>query len=144
MILRHYRYREFRHLVSFPQIQPTLQRIRLQKRSNMPATLARSYKSIWHFAQHFESHPEDLSYVGADGLKRSLQGKLIKSSSKTYHYLMWDNELMSQFTENETFWDGTFESRPKIKNVGQFFTIMGMKHNTVSCNTHSGNFLKSN
>lgn len=45
---------------------------------------------------------------------------------------MYDEELMAEFKDNDTFWDGTFDSRPRIKNVGQFFTVMGEKAGVVS------------
>lgn len=79
-----------------------------------------------------EENPEELTLAGADGVKNEVKGKLIKSSSKTYHYLMYDEELMSEFKDNETYWDGTFDSRPRIKGVGQFFTVMGEKAGVVS------------
>lgn len=54
----------------------------------------------------------DLKLVSAEGVERSLTGKLITSSSRTHHYLMYDPELIEKFGECETFWDGTFDARP--------------------------------
>lgn len=117
---------------SYPEIQKTIQRARSKAQPTFNSSANRTYKSIWHFAKDVEEKPDILVSEGADGVKRHLTGELVKSSSKTYHFIMYDPELANEFTENETFWDGTFEVRPKIKNVGQFFTIMGLKNNVVS------------
>lgn len=77
-------------------------------------------------------HPEDLKITNDEGVELALKGELVKSSSKSYHYIMYDPELAAKFDEHETYWDGTFDFRPRIKKVGQFFTIMGMRANVVS------------
>ena len=58
---------------------------------------------------------------------------LLSSSSKSYHILFYDVELLKQFNEgNELFVDGTFDVRPSIKGLSQFLTIMCRKNNVVS------------
>lgn len=115
-----------------PELQKTIQRQRSAAKPTAGSKLPNRCKSIWHFARFMEENPQELVYEGKDGVKHELKGKLIKSSSKTYHYLMYDEKLMAEFTDNETFWDGTFDSRPRVKNVNQFFTIMGQKAGVVS------------
>lgn len=105
-----------------------------------------SYPSIWYSAQHVQDKDDLLKSVGPDGTERSLQSKPIQSSSKTYHLLLYDESLMSEFTENETFWDGAFDAKPRIKNLEQLFTLMGVKYGVVSaiCLSHWFNQVNAN
>lgn len=126
------RNKSFRAEAGFPQIQKTIQRKRAEAKPTAGSKLPRTFKSIWHFAKFIEENPEELVVQAEDGTKHALIAKLIRSSSKTYHFLMYDKELLEEFKDNDTFWDGTFDSRPRIKNVNQFFTIMGEKAGVVS------------
>lgn len=119
---------------SFAELQRSLQRKRSNAKPQCLSGLKNSYKSIWKFAKHCEEHPEDLKLVDEHGKEHGqLQGKLIKSSSRTYHYLMYDKELMEEFSEgNEVKLDGTFDTRPRVQGVGQLLTIMSKKFNVVS------------
>lgn len=113
-------------------MQRTLQRNRSKIKPTIESGLKSTYKSIWQFAKHMEDHPEDLVSEDVHGTKRQLEGKLIKSSSRTYHYLMYDKELMNEFKDGEEIYlDGTFDARPKIGGVGQVLTIMAKKYNVV-------------
>lgn len=118
--------------VSFPSVQRTSQRNRSNIKPDVESGLKRRYKSIWKFAKHMEDHPEDMISKDAEGNKRQLKGKLIRSSSKTYHFFMYDEELMNEFNDGEEIYlDGTFDARPKIDGVGQLLTIMAKKYNVV-------------
>lgn len=131
-LLHRYSNHKIRSAASFPELEKTIQREKAKAQPTAGSNLRNTYKSIWHFAKHMEENPEDLTMTGEDGAKIALKGELIKSSSKTYHYVMYDPELAEKFTTNETYWDGTFDSRPRIKQVGQFFTVMGMRAGVVS------------
>lgn len=120
--------------VSFPEIQKTIQLERAKAKPLINNELKDKYKSIWHFAEHMRKNPSYLVSVSADKVERSLTGKLITSSSRTHHYLMYDEELVKQFGECETFWDGTFDARPQIIGVGQMFTLMATNYNNVCIN----------
>lgn len=102
----------------------------------LKAGLKDSYSSIKDFAKHVEDNPDCLSYVGEDGERRWLKGTLVDSSSEKskkpkLHFLMYDEKLVDEFKETEMHLDGTFFTRPKIKGVSQFFTIMATKYNEV-------------
>lgn len=73
----------------------------------------------------------DFSTADLSDRKKELQYKLIKSSSKSYHVIIYDPELVEQFDEHEIFCDGTFDVRPKISNCNQVLTILARKYNVV-------------
>lgn len=114
-----------------------MHRARATALPELKAGLSDTYASIRDFAKHVEENPESLSYVSEDGEERRLEGMLVESSSKKsknpkFHYLMFDDKLVKEFKETEIHLDGTFFTRPKIKGVSQFFTIMATKYNEVS------------
>lgn len=117
---------------TFSEIRSTLNRVKSKAEPTLKTGLEDSYKSIKEFAKHVEENPGCLSYTGDDGIERKLKSKLIQSSSKTFHYLIYDDELINQFKETEMHLDGTFFSRTKINRVNQFFSIMATKFNEVS------------
>lgn len=113
-----------------------MQRARAKALPELKSGLSDSYNSIEKFAKHIKNHPESLSYVGEDGKERRLTGMLIDLSSKNskkpkHHYLMYDEDLVNEFKETTIHLDGTFFTRPKIKGINQFFTIMATKYNEV-------------
>lgn len=77
-----------------------------------------------YVAKHLNENPKDLVLVSDDGIDHSLKSKLMKLFSHTYHYLMYDEELMKKFDEeNKTHWNGTFDARPRIKRIEELFTV---------------------
>lgn len=83
-------------------------------------------------AAHIEKNPETLlNNVEKDDTVH-LQVQLIKSSSKTYHLAFYDAELVSEFTLNDIFADGTFRIVPDVKGVFQVYKLMGKKYGIVS------------
>lgn len=121
---------------SFSEVRTTMQRARSTAIPTLKAGLSDSYNSISDFAKHVAEHPECLSYTAEDGSEIKLEGILIDSSSKKskkkkLHFLMYDEKLIREFKETEIHLDGTFFTRPKIKGVSQFFTIMATKYNEV-------------
>lgn len=109
-----------------------MQRTKAAARPSTKADLKDSYKNIFEFAKFVEEHPETLTYVDKEKTEKELKGKLIKSSAGNYHYMLYDPELIGQFKECETHFDGTFFSCPKIKEVKQTFTIMAKQYNQVT------------
>lgn len=114
-------------------MRKSLQRVKAAQGPTANAELKDSYKNIFDFAQHVEEHPETLTYTDKNEQNKGLKGKLIKSSATgKHHHLLYDPELMDQFEECETHFDGTFFSCPKIKGVKQLVTIMAKKNNEVT------------
>lgn len=117
---------------SFPEMQKRLQRERAKAQPENELGLEGSYKSVYQLNKHLELYPEDLTSTAKDGTLKTLQHKMIISSSATCHMLLYDPELMNQFTDNEVKVDGTFDSVTQVKGVQQLVTIMGTKYNVVS------------
>lgn len=84
-------------------------------------------------AEHLLKNPQDLEKFAEDGTRKSLKVKFLTSSSKGQHIIFYDEELVNQITDNQMQLDGTFNSIPQVKGVGQMFTIMAKKYNVVSC-----------
>lgn len=67
-----------------------------------------------------------------DNRESCIEFALIKSSSKSYHLIFYNNELAQEFEEyDDQFGDGTFTICPNIPGVSQVLTVMGRKYNTV-------------
>ena len=67
-----------------------------------------------------QSFCEDLQSV--DGLT----AKLLNSSSKSQHDVIYNKQLVEEFNNfNDIFVDATFKTRPRVKGATQLLTIMG-------------------
>lgn len=117
-----------------PNLQSAINRAKKAEHGKQTYLQSR-YKSIKELGEYLQAHPEELESPRQDGGKFKINGKLIESSSKGHSYLLSDEELMSQSTSNETFWDGTFDCRPKIAGAQQVITIMS-KIEEVVCNIY--------
>lgn len=117
--------------VSFNKMQRTLQRECAKARTILGTVIDNKYDNLKQFGEYITEHPDDLSYETNDGITRKIKAKVFNSSSKSYHVLFYDDELMNKFTRDEIFIDGTFDARPQIKQVNQLLTILGTKYNMV-------------
>ena len=89
------------------------------------------YVNLQELGKDLQENPSHVSYEKEDGTKASLKSKLVQSSSKHYHLIFYDEELLSEFKDESVFIDGTFKSRPNVKGVVQLLTVMGKRHNKV-------------
>lgn len=119
-------------LAEFVQYTPAMakaaQRAQGEKKIYRPSTMASKYQNIKSFGEFLEQHPEDLNYKNPekpDSKPEAIKSRLIQSSSKAYHVLFFDEDLLKNFTIHDIFIDGTFKSRPNIRGVTQLLTIMG-------------------
>lgn len=90
------------------------------------------YRSIFELGQHLEKHPGDLTILANDGSVKQLQAQLVQSSSRTYHLILYDPEMISNFDEHTVQMDGTFNAVPRVKGVTQLLTLMAKKYNVVN------------
>lgn len=116
-----------------PALKKAGQRCQQVKKSIKCQHMLRYYKDIQEFGRCLDKNPQDLAST-SDPKKQAIKHKLLKSSSGSYHVLFWDDELLKRFTTNELFIDGAFKSRPNIRGVQQFLTIIGRKNNVVRIN----------
>lgn len=112
-------------------MQRTLQRECANARTTLGSVIKNKYDSLQQFGEYASSDPDKLSYMTKDGITRKIIAKVLNSSSKSYHVLLCDPELLEKFTNDEIFVDGTFDARPQIKHVNQLLMILGTKYNTV-------------
>lgn len=111
-----------------PAMAKAGQRAQEIKKIIRPAKMKNYYEDIKSFGEFLELHPEDLNYkspVEPGSKVEGIKSRLIESSSKAYHVLFFDEELLINFTIHDVFIDGTFKSRPNIRGVSQLLTIMG-------------------
>lgn len=111
-----------------PALAKAAQRAQEGKKIIRPSQMESKYRDIKSFGEFLEKHPEELNYQNPDkhdSKKEAIKSRLIKSSSKAYHVLFFDAELLRKFTINDVFIDGTFKSRPNIRGISQLLTIMG-------------------
>lgn len=113
-------------------MQRTLQRECAKARTALGTVLKNKYETLQEFGEYASSNPDKLSYTTRDGVARKIRAEVFRSSSKSYHVLLYDPELLDKFTVEEIFVDGTFDARPQIKHLNQLLTILATKFNTVS------------
>lgn len=118
--------------VSFFQMQRSLQRECNKARSTLTSVLENKYENLKQFGEYITSKPDSLKYTTTDGIDRKIEARVLCSSSKSDHVLLYDSELLRKFTPDEIFVDGTFDARPKIKKCNQLLTVLGIKYNVVS------------
>lgn len=117
--------------VSFNKIRHSLHRDVKAARAKFETVISRKYESLQEFSKFCDEHPEALSYLSEDGQRRQLLTRSTSSSSKSYHILLYDPEVLEQFEDHEVFIDGTFDAEPKINGCNQLVTILATKFNTV-------------
>lgn len=115
--------------IGFPTASRTIQRVRSVRKIN---PVKRSYENLQKLAAHIDTNPETLLNNLEDDDDVILKTKLIKSSSKTFHLAFYDESLVTEFTLNDVFADGTFRIIPDVNGVCQVYKLMGKKHNIVS------------
>ena len=64
------------------------------------------------------------------GNRVDIHFQVIKNGNKR-HLLMYNKELLCAFKKQDTCYDGTFKSRPKVGKIVQTLTIMGIMDNQV-------------
>lgn len=53
------------------------------------------------------------------------------NGEKFHHLLIYDSEFVQKFTDEAWDFDGTFDSRPHVRDCAQLFTIMGVKETEI-------------
>lgn len=121
-------YRFSKTNIGFPQKKRTIQRLLSTKGTT---TVKSSYSSIKEFAEYLQNNESSLKRE-VDEEESFLQAELISSSSGTNHLVLYDSELILEFTYHDLFGDATYSIRPDVKGTHQIFILMGKKYMTVS------------
>lgn len=117
--------------IKYKEVKKTM----LRAKTVVTTVIKKMYPTVQAFGEHLEKHPESLQFeIGKDDKKRtiSVQAKLLRSSSKYYHLVFYNEDLVKEFSSNDHFGDGTFSIRPDVEGCVQVFVVLGKKYSVVS------------
>lgn len=92
-----------------------------------------TFQNIEEFGAYLQENPDCLK-ANEEDAETFFNFKLVHSSSKSYHLILYNKELFEECVNStEIFSDATFDVKPSnIKKVLQMFTIMVKKNGIVS------------
>lgn len=108
----------------------------MRSRTIIETVVKKIYPTVKEFGEHLKKNPECLKFEIKDDENKTqvmtIQAELLQSSSKYFHLVFWDEELLKEFSSNDQFGDGTFSIRPDVEGIVQVFVVMAKKHLVVS------------
>ena len=116
--------------VSFVSIQKTLYNAGKKKSGKLNFS-THVFKDVYEFGKFLEENPDQVKYTDESG-DSTISFKMIQSSSKSFHVILFDKSLLAKCKKSRIYVDGTFDTRPRIKGICQFVTIMAKLEYIVS------------